>query len=100
VLTLTHFLLLSFILFCIGVTGVLTRRNIIIVLMSLELVFNAANISFAAFSYYLHSLNGTIFVIFSITIAAAEVAVGLAILVVVYRERKTVYVDELSELRG
>jgi NADH-quinone oxidoreductase subunit K len=100
VLTLTHFLILSFVLFSIGVAGVLSRRNIIIVLMSLELVFNAANISFAAFSYYLHSLNGTIFVIFSITIAAAEVAVGLAILVVVYRERKTVYVDELSELRG
>ncbi len=99
-LTLTHFLILSFVLFSIGVAGVLSRRNIIIVLMSLELVFNAANISFAAFSYYLHSLNGTIFVIFSITIAAAEVAVGLAILVVVYRERKTVYVDELSELRG
>jgi NADH-quinone oxidoreductase subunit K len=99
-LTLTHFLILSFILFSIGVTGVLIRRNIIIVLMSLELVFNAVNISLAAFSYYLQSLNGMIFVIFSIAIAAAEVAVGLAILVVVYRERKTVYVDQLSELRG
>lgn len=99
-LTLTHFLILSAVLFSIGVTGVLSRRNIIIVLMSLELVFNAVNISLAAFSYYLCSLNGTIFVIFSITIAAAEVAVGLAILVVAYRERKTVYVDELSELKG
>jgi NADH-quinone oxidoreductase subunit K len=99
-LTLTHFLILSAVLFSIGVTGVLSRRNIIIVLMSLELVFNAVNISLAAFSYYLQSLNGTIFVIFSIAIAAAEVAVGLAILVVVYRERKTVYVDELSELKG
>lgn len=99
-LTLTHFLILSLILFCIGLAGVLCRRNIIIILMSLELVFNAANISLAAFSYYLQSLNGTIFVIFSITIAAAEVAVGLAILVAVYRRRKTVYVDELNVMRG
>jgi NADH-quinone oxidoreductase subunit K len=99
-LTLTHFLILSVILFSIGISGVLLRRNIIIVLMSLELIFNSVNISFAAFSYYLHSLNGTIFVLFSITIAAAEVAIGLAILVVVYRQRKTGYVDDLSELRG
>lgn len=98
--TLTHYLILSFVLFAIGVTGVLTRRNIIIVLMSLELVFNSANISLAAFSYYLQSLNGTVFVIFSITIAAAEVAVGLAILVAVYRQRKTVYVDQLNDMRG
>ena len=99
-LTLTHFLILSLILFSIGVAGVLLRRNIIIVLMSLELIFNAVNISFAAFSYYLQSLNGTIFVIFNITIAAAEVAIGLAILVVVYRQKKTVCVDELNEMRG
>ena len=99
-LTLNHYLILSFILFSIGVAGVLCRRNIIIVLMSLELVFNSANLSLAAFSYFLQSLNGAIFVIFSITIAAAEVAVGLAILVVVYRRRKTVYVDELNEMRG
>lgn len=99
-LTLTHFLILSFILFAIGVAGVLLRRNIIIVLMSLELIFNSVNISLAAFSYYLQSLNGTVFVVFNITIAAAEVAVGLAILVAVYRRRKTVYVDELDEMRG
>jgi NADH-quinone oxidoreductase subunit K len=99
-LTLNHFLMLSFILFSIGVAGVLLRRNILIVLMSLELVFNSVNISFAAFSYYLQSLNGIIVVVFSITIAAAEVAVGLAILVTVYRRRKTVYVDDLNEMRG
>ncbi len=99
-LTLSHFLVLSLILFSIGIAGVLLRRNIIIVLMSLELVFNAVNISLAAFSYYLQSLDGTIFVIFNITIAAAEVAIGLAILVVVYRQRKTVCVDELNEMRG
>ena len=99
-LTLNHFLALSFILFSIGVAGVLLRRNILIVLMSLELVFNSVNISFAAFSYYLQSLSGMIVVVFSITIAAAEVAVGLAILVTVYRRRKTVYVDQLHEMRG
>ena len=99
-LTLNHFLALSFILFSIGVAGVLLRRNILIVLMSLELVFNSVNISFAAFSYYLQSLSGMVIVVFSITIAAAEVAVGLAILVTVYRRRKTVYVDELNEMRG
>ena len=99
-LTLNHFLMLSFILFSIGVAGVLLRRNILIVLMSLELVFNSVNISFAAFSYFLQSLNGIIVVVFSITIAAAEVAVGLAILVTVYRRRKTVYVDDLNEMRG
>lgn len=99
-LTLNHFLTLSFILFTIGVAGVLLRRNILIVLMSLELVFNAVNISFAAFAYYLQSLTGLVVVVFSITIAAAEVAVGLAILVVVYRRRKTVYVDDLNEMRG
>lgn len=99
-LTLTHFLLLSVVLFSIGVAGVLMRRNIIIVLMSLELVFNSANLSLAAFGYYLQSLAGAVFVVFSITIAAAEVAVGLAICVAVYRTRKTVRVDELSEMRG
>ena len=99
-LTLNHFLILSLILFSIGVTGVLSRRNIIIVLMSLELIFNSANISLAAFSYFLQSLNGMVFVIFSITIAAAEVAIGLAILVAVYRRRKTVYVDEINQMRG
>lgn len=98
--TLNHYLLLSIVLFSIGVMGVLLRRNIIIVLMSLELMFNSANLSLAAFSYYLQSINGMIFVVFSITIAAAEVAVGLAILVAVYRFRKTVYIDELNEMRG
>lgn len=98
-LTLHHFLILSLLLFSIGVAGVLLRRNIVIVLMSLELIFNSVNISLAAFAYYLQSLTGTVFVIFNITVAAAEVAIGLAILVAVFRRRKTVYVDELDELR-
>ncbi|MCR4286470.1 MAG: NADH-quinone oxidoreductase subunit NuoK, partial [Deltaproteobacteria bacterium] len=90
---------LSLALFSIGVAGVLIRRNIIVMLMSLELVFNSVNISLAAFSYFMKSLTGTVFVIFSITIAAAEVAIGLAILVVVFRRRKTVFADELNEMK-
>ncbi len=99
-LTLTHFLILSFLLFSIGVAGVLLRRNIIIILMSLELIFNSANIALAAFSYFLKGLNGMVFVVFNITVAAAEVAIGLAILVAVYRNRKTVNVDELGDMKG
>lgn len=97
--TLSHYLVLSLLLFSIGVAGVLIRRNIIVMLMSLELVFNSVNISLAAFSYFMKSLTGTIFVVFSITIAAAEVAIGLAILVVVFRRRKTVFADELNEMK-
>lgn len=97
--TLSHYLVLSLALFSIGVAGVLIRRNIIVMLMSLELVFNSVNISLAAFSYFMKSLTGTIFVVFSITIAAAEVAIGLAILVVVFRRRKTVFADELNEMK-
>ncbi len=98
--TLTHFLVLSFLLFLIGIAGVLIRRNILVVLMSLELVFNSVNIALAAFSYFTGNLNGFAFVVFNITVAAAEVAIGLAILVCVYRRRQTVYVDELDELKG
>ncbi len=98
-ITVNHYLLLSFIIFSIGVTGVLLRRNILIVLMSLELIFNSVNISLVAFSYYLHSMTGMVLVVFTITIAAAEVGVGLAILVAVYRLRRTVYVDELNTLK-
>lgn len=96
---LSHYLILSFIIFTIGVAGVLLRRNIIIVLMSLELIFNSINISLVAFSHFLQSMTGRIFVVFTITVAAAEVAVGLAILVAVYRQRKTVYVEELNEMK-
>ncbi|HHL40408.1 MAG TPA: NADH-quinone oxidoreductase subunit NuoK [Deltaproteobacteria bacterium] len=99
-LTLSHYLVLSLVLFSIGVAGVLLRRNIIIVLMSLELIFNSVNISLVAFSHYLQDMSGRVFVVFSITVAAAEVAVGLAILVLVYRRRNTVYVEELDEMRN
>jgi NADH-quinone oxidoreductase subunit K len=96
---LSYYLILSLLLFAIGLAGVLMRRNIIIVLMSLELIFNSVNISLVAFSHYLQSMPGRILVVFSISVAAAEVAIGLAILVAVYRRRGTVYVDELNEMR-
>ena len=96
---LSYYLILSLLLFAIGLAGVLMRRNIIIVLMSLELIFNSVNISLVAFSHYLQSMTGRILVVFTISVAAAEVAIGLAILVVVYRRRGTVYVDELNEMR-
>ena len=98
-ITLQHYLVLSCILFAIGVAGVLLRRNILIVLMSLEIVFNSINISLVAFSYYLQSMAGKVFAVFTITIAAAEVAIGLAILVVIFRHRKTVYVEDLNQMR-
>ncbi|MBI5328812.1 MAG: NADH-quinone oxidoreductase subunit NuoK [Deltaproteobacteria bacterium] len=96
---LSHYLLLSLALFSIGVAGVLLRRSIIIVLMSLELIFNSINLSLVAFAHFLQSMTGRVFVVFTITVAAAEVAVGLAILVAVYRRRKTVYVEELNEMK-
>ena len=98
--TLNHYLFLSFIIFSIGAAGVLMRRSIIIVLMSLELIFNAVNISLVAFSYYLQSMTGRVFVVFTITIAAAEVAVGLAIMVAIFRLRSRTYVDDLKEMKG
>ncbi|MFQ5586862.1 MAG: NADH-quinone oxidoreductase subunit NuoK [Thermodesulfobacteriota bacterium] len=96
---LSYYLILSLLLFAIGLAGVLMRRNIIIVLMSLELIFNSVNISLVAFSHYLQSMTGRVLVVLTITVAAAEVGVGLAILVAVYRRRGTVYVDELNEMR-
>ncbi len=95
-----HYLVLSFIIFSIGATGVLLRRNIIIVLMSLELMFNSVNISLVAFSYFLQSMTGRVFVVFTITIAAAEVGIGLAILVALYRVKRSVNVDEANILKG
>ncbi len=97
---LSYYLILSLIIFSIGLSGVLLRRNIIIVLMSLELIFNSVNISLVAFSHYLQSMTGRIFVVFTITIAAAEVAIGLAILVAFFRARNSVNVDEANAMRG
>jgi len=93
-------LALSAVVFVIGVIGVLVRRNAIVIFMSIELMLNAANLAFVAFARELGSLDGQIFVFFVMTVAAAEVAVGLAIIVNVFRLKETVYVDEINLLKG
>ncbi|HEY3282070.1 MAG TPA: NADH-quinone oxidoreductase subunit NuoK [Armatimonadota bacterium] len=94
-----YYLVLSAVLFTIGMLGVLTRRNALIVFMSIELMLNAVNLSFVAFSTYLHTLTGHIFVFFVMAVAAAEVAVGLAIILVTFRSRDMVNVDDLNLLK-
>ena len=96
----THVLVFSFLLFAVGMIGVLTRRNAIIILMSIELIMNAANINFIAFSRHLNNMVGQIFGVFTIAVAAGEVAVGLAIVLALYRNRDTVNVDEIHLMRG
>ncbi len=97
---LTWYIALSALLFMVGVGGVLLRRNIIIVLMSVELILNSVNINFVAFSYYLQDLTGQIFAIFTITVAAAEIAVALGILIALVRNRNIINVDEIDTMRG
>ncbi len=92
-ITVYHYLGLSLILFSLGVVGVLVRKNIIIVLMSVELMLNAANINFIAFSQYLNDITGHIFSVFVICVAAGEVAIGLAVVVLLYRKRNSVDVS-------
>jgi len=91
---------LSVLMFLIGVIGVLVRRNALVIFMSIELMLNAANLAFVAFSRHMNSLDGQIFVFFVMTVAAAEVAVGLAIIVNLFRLRETVFVDEVNLLKG
>jgi NADH-quinone oxidoreductase subunit K len=95
-----HYLVLSSILFVIGTVGVITRKNIIIVLMSIELMLNSANLAFVAFSKLLGDMTGQVFMIMSITVAAAEVAVGLALVVSVYTHRESLNIDILKMLKG
>jgi NADH-quinone oxidoreductase subunit K len=99
-MTINHFLILSAILFSIGSIGVLVRRNPLIMFMSIELMLNAVNLAFVAFSRYLQNLDGQVFVFLVLTVAAAEVAVGLAIIVALFRSRATVNVDEVNTLKG
>jgi len=94
-----YYLVLSGILFSIGVVGVMTRRNIIVILMSLELILNSVNINFVTFSYYLGDLTGRVFSLFTMAVAAAEVAIGLAIAVNLVRVRKTMEIDEIDTLK-
>ena len=91
---------LSAVVFIIGVIGVLVRRNALVIFMSIELMLNAANLAFVAFARELRSLDGQLFVFFVMTVAAAEVAVGLALIVNVFRLKETVYVDEINLLKG
>ena len=100
-LTLSHFLVLGAILFAISVVGIfLNRRNLIVLLMAIELMLLAVNLNFIAFSYYLGDLAGQVFVFFILTVAAAESAIGLAILVVLFRNLNTINVDDLQSLKG
>lgn len=96
----SYYVALSAILFTIGVLGVLIRRNAIIIFMSVELMLNAGNLLFVAFARTFESLNGQIFVFFVIAVAAAEVAVGLAMIVAVFKSKQSINIDEVSSLRG
>ncbi len=93
------YLALSGLVFLIGLVGVLVRRNIIIILLSIELMLNATNINFVAFSSYLGNLAGQVFVFFALTVAAAEVAVGLAIIIALYRHHESINVDDFQLLK-
>jgi NADH-quinone oxidoreductase subunit K len=100
-LSLSHFLILGAILFATGIVGVfLNRKNLIVLLMAIELMLLAVNMNFVAFSHYLQDLNGQIFVFFILTVAAAEAAIGLAILIVLFRNLKSIHVDDLGTLKG
>jgi NADH-quinone oxidoreductase subunit K len=96
---LEHFLTVSALLFCVGLLGVIVRRNLLIIYMSLELMLNAASLALIAFSRYNNDLNGQVFVFFIITVAAAEVAVGLALIVALYRRKQTAHVEGLVTLK-
>ena len=96
----SHMLVFSLILFTIGMVGVLTRRNAIIVMMGIELMLNSANINFIAFSRQLGDLAGQVFSIFTIVVAAGEGAVGLAIILALYRNKDTINVDEVNIMKG
>jgi NADH-quinone oxidoreductase subunit K len=95
-----YYIILSAILFTIGVTGVLIRRNALIIFMSIELMLNAANLALVAFNSVLQSFSGQIFVFFVIAVAAAEVAVGLALIVEIFRTKNSIDVDQMSSLKG
>jgi NADH-quinone oxidoreductase subunit K len=100
-LTLSHYLVLAAILFALSIVGIfLNRKNVIILLMAIELMLLAVNLNFVAFSYYLQDIAGQIFVFFILCVAAAESAIGLAILMVLFRNLRTIHVDDLGSLKG
>ena len=96
---LEHYLVVSTLLFCLGVLGVILRRNLLVMYMGLELMLNAANLALVAFSRFNNNLNGQIMVFFIITVAAAEVAVGLALIVALYRKRQSAHVEDLTSMK-
>jgi NADH-quinone oxidoreductase subunit K len=95
----THYLVLSALLFTIGMVGVLTRRNVIIVFMSIELMLNAVNLNLVAFSEQMQRVSGQVFVVFVITVAAAEAAVGLGIVIALFRNKETVNADQMDLMK-
>lgn len=100
-LSLSHYLILGAILFAISVVGIfLNRKNLIVLLMAIELMLLAVNMNFVAFSHYLGDIAGQVFVFFILTVAAAESAIGLAILIVMFRNMRTIHVDDLDSLKG
>lgn len=99
-ITTNHYLILSMVIFAIGLVGIVARRNMITVLMSIELVMNAVNLNLIAFSYQLGDLTGQIFTVFTITVAAGEAAVGLGILVALFRLQGTTAIDRADEMSG
>ncbi len=98
-ITLQHYLVLSAILFALGIVGVMFRRNLIVILMSLDLMLNAVNLTFIAFARYLDSVEGQIFVLFIMVVAAAEVAVGLAIAVAIFRESGSIDINDVNLMK-
>ena len=100
-ISLTHYLVLAAMLFAISIVGIfLNRKNVIVLLMAIELMLLAVNMNFVAFSHYLDDIAGQVFVFFSLTVAAAESAIGLAILVVLFRNLNTIHVEDLDQLKG
>ena len=97
--TLEHYLIVSAALFALGLWGVIARRNLLIMYMALELMLNAANLALVAFSRFSDNLDGQVMVFFIITVAAAEVAVGLALIVALYRKRQTAHVEDLTSMK-
>ena len=100
-LTLSHYIVLGAVLFCISVAGLfINRKNVIVLLMAIELMLLAINMNFVAFSHYLGDMHGQVFVFFILTVAAAESAIGLAILMLLFRTKSSINVDELNSLKG
>jgi NADH-quinone oxidoreductase subunit K len=97
---LNHYLVVSVLLFAVGLMGVIVRRNLLVIYMGLELMLNAANLTLVAFSRFNNNLDGQVFVFFIITVAAAEVSVGLALIVALYRKRQTAHVEDLMTMKN